>query len=168
MSDLNAPVGDTRPTRLPVTLAPITRSNWQYVIALRVADAQSANLASNLYSLAEAYVEPTCQPRAIVAGATVIGFVMYEYLSWCDAYNIPRYMIDYRWQGHGYGRAGLVALIDALGEDHPGAALSISLLPDNEGARALYASLGFEDTGELHHGEIVMRRPGAPDADTPG
>ena len=168
MTDPNGPASETQATRLPVTLAPITRANWQYVIALRVADVQAANLASNLYSLAEAYVEPTCQPRAIVAGATVIGFVMYEYLGWRDAYNIPRYMIDYRWQGYGYGRAGLVALIEALAEAHPQAAITISLLPDNDSARALYASLGFEATGEVHHGEIIMCRPGAASAESPG
>ena len=145
-------------TRLPVTLVPVTQANWQDVIALRVADAQADNLASNLYSLAEAYVEPACRPRAILAGQTVMGFVMYEYLAWCDTYNIPRYMIDYRWQGRGYGRAGLAALVAEVDASDPAAALTISLLPTNDGARRLYAGLGFVETGDVHHGEIVMRR----------
>ena len=145
-------------TRLPVTLVPVTQANWQDVIALRVADAQADNLASNLYSLAEAYVEPACRPRAILAGQTVMGFVMYEYLAWCDTYNIPRYMIDYRWQGRGYGRARLAALVAEVDASDPAAALTISLLPTNDGARRLYAGLGFVETGDVHHGEIVMRR----------
>ena len=48
---------NTAATRAPVTLVSVTKANWQHVIALRVADAQAENLASNLYSLAEAYVE---------------------------------------------------------------------------------------------------------------
>ena len=90
-----------------------------------------------------------------------MGFVMYEYLAWCDTYNIPRYMIDHRWQGRGYGRAGLAALIAEVDAADPAAALTISLLPTNDGARRLYAGLGFVETGDVHHGEIVMRRAAA-------
>ena len=43
----------------------------------------------------------------------------------------------------------------------PAAALTISLLPTNDGARRLYAGLGFVETGDVHHGEIVMRRAAA-------
>lgn len=148
-----------RATRLPVALAPVTHANWQAVIALRVADAQAANLASNLYSLAEAYVQPDCRPRAIVAGHTVVGFVMYEYLAADNAYNIPRFMIDRLWQGHGYGRAGLACVLAECEAERPEAAVLISLLPDNHAARRLYLGLGFVDTGRRVHGENVMRRP---------
>ena len=33
--------------------------------------------------------------------------------------------------------------------------LAINYEPDNEVARALYASLGFQETGEIEHGEVV-------------
>lgn len=151
--------GDTRRTRLTVRLAPVSRSNWQAVIALRVAAEQAANLASNLYSLAEAYVEPACRPRAIVAGTTVVGFAMYEYVAAENAFNIPRFMIDAGWQGHGYGGAGLALLLDEIQAEHADAAVLISLRPDNDAARGLYARLGFVDTGRRIHGEDIMRRP---------
>lgn len=148
-------------TRLPIRIVPVTRANWQAVIALRLTEAQAPNLASNLYSLAEAYVEPECRPQAVVAGETVIGFAMYEHLAYYNSYNIPRFMIDYRWQGRGYGRASLAALIEHLEAERPTASISISLLADNDGARALYDSLGFVDTGRRVHGEIVMQRGGS-------
>lgn len=153
--------GDSRRTRLPVTLIPVTRANWQAVIALRVAHEQAGNLASNLYSLAEAYVEPVCRPRAIVAGRTVVGFAMYEYVAAENIFNIPRFMIDAGWQGYGYGRAGLERLLDELAGERPSAAVLISLRPDNAAARRLYARLGFAETGRRVHGEDIMRR--APD-----
>lgn len=153
-----AAAGDARRTRLAVTLTPVTPANWQAVIALRVATDQAENLASNLYSLAEAYVEPRCRPRAIVAGRTVVGFAMYEYVAAENIFNIPRFMIDAAWQGHGYGRAGLELLLDELRAECPTAAVLISLRPDNDAARRLYARLGFADTGRRVHGEDIMRR----------
>ncbi|RJS91419.1 GNAT family N-acetyltransferase [Salinisphaera sp. Q1T1-3] len=143
--------------RLPVALAPVTPDNWQAVIALRLEAAQAANLASNLYSLAEAYVVPACRPMAIVAGRTVVGFVMYEYLPEQRICSIPRFMIDHAWQGRGYGRAGLAATLVHIRQAYPQAAIVISLLPGNDAARQLYAALGFIDTGEYRYGELIMR-----------
>lgn len=144
---------------LPVTIQSVTRANWQEVIALRLAPSQANLLASNLYSLAEASVEPQCQPRAIVAGRTVIGFVMFEYIDSASAFNIPRLMIDRRWQGRGYGGAALAAIIETLKADRPAAGIMISLLPCNDAARRLYERLGFVDTGTRFHGEDVLRHP---------
>jgi diamine N-acetyltransferase len=36
-------------------------------------------------------------------------------------------------------------------------AVLISFVPENEAARALYTSLGFQDTGEIEAGEMVFR-----------
>lgn len=162
---MSAHADETPPTRLSVTLAPVTRANWQAVIALRVEAEQADYLASNLYSLAEAYVEPTCRPRAIIAGQTVVGFAMYEYVAAENAFNIPRFMIDAGWQGYGYGRAGLERLLAEIGAEHADATVLISLRPDNEAARRLYARLGFVETGRRSHGEDIMRRAPYPASD---
>lgn len=151
------PAVSGRGRRLPLRLVPVTQANWQAVIALRVDDEQAGNLASNLYSLAEAYVEPRCQPRAIVAGRTVIGFLMYEYIEARNTFSIPRFMIDAQWQGHGYGAAALAEIIDTFRQTRPEAAITISLRTDNHAAWRLYERLGFVDTGERVHGEAVLR-----------
>jgi diamine N-acetyltransferase len=160
-TDISDPrsTGRARVPRLPVTIQPVSRDNWEAVIALRVDPDQADHLASNLYSLAEAYVEPNCQPRAIVAGRTVIGFVMYEYIASNQAFNIPRFMIDADWQGRGYGRASLRAIIGGLKAERPEAGITISLMPYNTHARRLYARMGFVDTGTQFYGEDVLRFP---------
>ncbi|MES1941253.1 hypothetical protein T5B8_13485 [Salinisphaera sp. T5B8] len=150
------PSDDPMPT---VTLRPVDLSNWQQVIHLRLSPEQATRVASNLYSLAEAYVQPSCEPYAIYANATLIGFAMAEYLPAREAYNIPRFMIDTAWQGGGYGGLALQALIDTLKDERPDAPILISLTPDNTAARRLYERHGFVDTGQHFHGEDVLRYP---------
>ena len=139
-----------------ITLAPVTVANWQTCIHLRVSPAQATHLASNLYSLAEAYVESACVPRAIYADETMIGFVMYTFHESTGAYSIPRFMIDVHWQGAGYGRRAMAAILDALKAEHPEAPIFISLTPDNRAARQLYIGLGFEETGRREAGEDIL------------
>ncbi|MES1926994.1 GNAT family N-acetyltransferase [Salinisphaera sp. T31B1] len=147
---------DTGPV---LALAPVTQRNWQHCIHLQLAPDQTHRLASNLYSLAEAYVEPRCTPRAIYADAQMIGFVMYEFYEHSGAFSIPRFMIDVRWQGYGYGRRAMRLIVDTLKSERPDAPILISLTPDNIAARRLYEAVGFEDTGRHSHGEDVLRHP---------
>jgi diamine N-acetyltransferase len=63
-------------------------------------------------------------------------------------------MIDGRYQRQGYGREALKLVIERI-RQRPGAhTLILSYEPDNEGAAALYASVGFRPTGHMHGGEI--------------
>ncbi|MBS64443.1 GNAT family N-acetyltransferase [Salinisphaera sp.] len=145
--------------QIVVTLRPVDLHNWQQVIHLQLSAEQARRVASNLYSLAEAYVQPRCTPYAIYANETLIGFVMAEYLPGYEAYNIPRFMIDVAWQGVGYGGLALQAVIDTLKHERPEAPILISLTPDNTAARRLYERHGFVDTGQRFHGEDVLRYP---------
>jgi diamine N-acetyltransferase len=142
-----------------VSLRPVTVANWQQCIHLRLAPEQAARVATNLYSLAEAYVQPRCVPRAIYADEAMIGFVMTEYIEATGAFNIPRFMIDIAWQGGGYGSAALQAVIDTLKAERPDAPILISFTPENSAARRLYENHGFEDTGQRFYGEDVLRHP---------
>ncbi|GAB3670978.1 GNAT family N-acetyltransferase [Salinisphaera aquimarina] len=142
---------------LPVTLRAIDTRNWQTCIHLELEPEQARKLASNLYSLAEAYVEPRCTPMGIYAGVQMIGFVMFEWHPATHTYSIPRFMIDRRWQGGGYGARALQAIIDTLKGEQPDAPILISLTPDNMPARRLYERLGFVDTKHRLHGEDVLR-----------
>ena len=139
-----------------ITVAPVTVANWQTCIHLRVSPEQATHLASNLYSLAEAYVEPACVPRAIYADETMIGFVMYTFHESTGAYSIPRFMIDVHWQGAGYGRRAMAAVLDTLKAERPAAPVFISLTPGNAAARRLYTALGFEETGRREAGEDIL------------
>jgi len=142
---------------MAVALRDITVDNWQTCIHLQLAEGQDHLLASNLYSLAEAWVEPALRPRAVYDDDTMIGFVMYVYDPAQACYWIPRFMIDARCQGMGYGRAAMQAVIDELRGQRPEAPIMISVTPDNEPARNLYLGLGFADTGHNRRGEDILR-----------
>ena len=66
-------------------------------------------------------------------------------------------MIDDRFQGHGYGRAALDAIV-ALVRDRGLPTIRLSVVSENEQALEFYRRNGFAETGEVHGGEIVMER----------
>lgn len=138
-------------------LKPITRDNFRECIKLNVAPEQAHFVASNVYSLAQAKVEPECVPLAIYDGATMVGFLMYALDPNENNYWIYRLMIDARYQGRGYGRAAMQAAIDVIRRQPACDQIAISYEPQNEAARSLYKSLGFNETGEVIDGETVAR-----------
>lgn len=113
--------------------------------------------APNLYSIAEAYVEPTWTPLAIVAGEKLVGFAMFGQDHETDRWWIMRVMIGAQQQGKGYGGAALRALIALMVERHGCREIYLGYVPGNEVAERLYARVGFEPTGEIEPGEIVAR-----------
>ena len=89
---------------MAIALQPVTREHFAAVLDTKVAPGQEEFVAPNLYSLAEAYVEPTWTPLAIVAEEEIVGFVVYGRHEASGRWCISRYMID---AGHqramGYG-----------------------------------------------------------------
>lgn len=140
-----------------VRLADVTARNWRAVIGLKLAEDQKHLLASNIYSIAQSKFDPDARPRAIYAGDTVVGFIMYDVPSATDEpkeASIYRFMIDHAHQGKGYGRAALALAIDEI-RAIPGIEMvSISYLRGNAIAKAFYASFGFVETGDAGYGEI--------------
>ena len=66
-------------------------------------------------------------------------------------------MVDHRFQGHGYGRAALDAILDLVRGRGLGA-VRLSVVPQNVQALEFYRRNGFAEKGEIHGGEIVMER----------
>ena len=66
-------------------------------------------------------------------------------------------MIDKRYQKRGYGREAINLALDFIRTWPCGKAeyCAISYEPENEIARKLYLSMGFEETGEMDGDEIV-------------
>jgi diamine N-acetyltransferase len=142
-----------------VTLRDITADNWRTCAKLKVADSQQRFVASNAYSLAQSKYEPECVPLGVYDGDMMVGFVMYREEDYVlsKLWFIDRLMVGHQYQGKGYGRAAMQTLIQRL-KTIPGyTAILISFVPDNDAARRLYMSLGFEDTGEIEEGELVFR-----------
>ena len=140
-----------------VTLREVTRDNFRACIALKTADEQDGFVATNVVSIAQAYVEPDFVPRAIYDDDTIVGFLMYGRDATTGADWIIRLMIGSQFQRKGYGRAAMQQVIDLLGRQPDCKEIMISYVPENTVAEQLYASLGFEPTGEIDDGEVVAR-----------
>jgi diamine N-acetyltransferase len=153
-----------------ITLREISQDNLSDILALQVSAEQQAFVASNAKSLAQALFYKQAWYRAIYNDAQPVGFVMLA----DDGLLVPvpdeptigiwRIMIDQHHQGKGFGRAALQLAIDhviALKQRTglPYRALELSFVPENQGAEALYLALGFQRTGRIDEGEIVMALP---------
>lgn len=142
---------------MDITLQPVTRQTFERVIALKTTPEQERFVAPNLYSLAEAAVEPDWTPLAICAGEEVVGFAMFGLEAGAGRWWIIRYMIDAGRQGQGYGTAALPKLIALMTERHAPREILLGYEPENAVAARLYARFGFVPTGELEAGEIIAR-----------
>lgn len=145
------------PDRPPaVTLERLTPANLEAALRLQVAPTQTAFVAPNAISMAEAAVYPgVAWPRLILAGAEPVGFVMLERTA--SRCLIWRLMIDADAQGRGYGAATLARLSELAtgwGYDR----LDVTVVDEPGGPRGFYERAGFVATGEVEEGEVVLAR----------
>ncbi len=138
-------------------LEAIDRHNFRDIVALSVDDAQKTYIASNLYSLAQAYVQPECVPLAVYEKNEPVGFVMYAMDEDEREYSIYRVMIDKRYQSRGFGREALRLLLERLQADRERHVIFISFAPENAWAKALYESVGFVSDDRIEDGELIYR-----------
>jgi len=147
-------------------IRPVTKDNWRELIKLEVRDDQKGFVASNVKSIAESqfgYDEPDFghwdfHPFGIYSDdGTPVGFLMYGYNFSHPKQQafIIRLMVDEKFQGKGYGRFGMEKLLEIFRADERIRVVGISYEPENEGARKLYASLGFIEPGEVIEGETL-------------
>jgi diamine N-acetyltransferase len=140
-----------------IQLKPINEDNYNAVIDLEVTKEQKKFVASNIYSLAEAFAIDHLEPRAIMEDEKLIGFLMYTLQD--DEYDrtaaLWRFMITPEYQGKGYGYKAMMVLIDYLkGLDNIDRFLT-SYEPENIHAKALYTKCGMKENGDICDGEIV-------------
>lgn len=144
--------------RPAVTLREITIETLSAVCDLAVAPEQTNLVATNAFSIAQAYFIREAWFRAIYADETPVGFVMLHDDPAAREYYLWRFMIDARHQGRGIGRAALELILDHV-RARPGATeLTTACVPAPGGPRPFYEKLGFVYTGVEKHGEQVMRR----------
>ncbi len=145
-----------------VTLREVTKDTVRAICRLEVTPEQRHFVAPNAVSIAEAYFEPKAWFRAVYAGDEPVGFLMLfddpggdgrepEFFLW-------RLMIAAPFQDKGYGRRTLELLVDQV-RGRPGAThLMTSCVPASEGGpEPFYLGFGFEPTGEIDDGELVLR-----------
>lgn len=138
---------------MKIRFCEITEENWEEAIALKVRPGQEHFVASNLYSIAQSKVIPVMEPLAICSGERMVGFCMTGPETATGRIWIVRFMIGQAYQGKGYGRAALTALIPLVRERYHCQKIYLSVHPDNQTAIRLYTSLGFFPTGEKEFGD---------------
>lgn len=147
-----------------IRLEKLTWDTVDDVIKLRVSKEQKSFVAKNSDSIIDAYFAMTEDKKSVYIfgiynGKKPVGFLMISYnCDWREnldfaknSYYIWRFMIDRRYQGNGYGRAALKLAIDFVRTAPCGKAeyCWLSYEPENEIARKLYLSMGFEEKLEL-------------------
>jgi len=144
-----------------VTLREITSDNYEECLTLKVRDDQSEFVASNIKSLAEAWVfYAVARPFAIYNDDTMVGFLMVDtdpnLVGSNDLCYLWRFMIDARYQGRGYGKAAMQEVIDYVKTNFNPKTFETSTTPGNDAAENLYRSFGFIPDGRYYGDEKVL------------
>jgi diamine N-acetyltransferase len=152
-----------------ISLRPVDSTNYRECIELSVAPEQQGFVSSNVRSLADAYVwRQAAEPYAVYSDEEMVGFALLFPFGDADDESIPepgtelgivlvRLMIDARFQGSGFGRGALEAIVENV-RNRGLATVRLSVVPENEQALEFYRRNGFAETGAIHGGEIVMER----------
>ena len=138
-------------------LRAITEQNYQKILDLSTGAGQEEFVARNVRSLAQAWVfRDRARPYALYEGEEPVGFIMFDWRPEKKWVEIWRLMIDHRFQGKGYGRAAVQKALEFLREGGLFEKVQINYVEENQGAKHLYRSMGFQETGAMEGNEVVM------------
>ncbi len=147
-----------RTEQLPaLTLQPVDRTNWRAVARLSVTPAQTDFVAAPSYYLALCAYDEIWRPLAITLGTEVIGFCMWGVDPADGSCWLGGILIDQQYQGQGYGKRSVQTALAMLATKHGHQHFALSYQPTNGVAKALYHSLGFQETGEWEDDEVIAR-----------
>jgi diamine N-acetyltransferase len=140
-----------------IELRQVGAGNWRACADLEVAAEQRDFVSPVARYLCLCHYGGLWQPLAVYAGDEVVGFVMWAVDPGDQSGWIGGLVIDQARQRRGYGRATVEALTRRLLETGGCSSCALSYSPGNAAARALYASMGFVETGEMEDDELVAR-----------
>jgi diamine N-acetyltransferase len=140
-----------------VSLREVTAQTVRDICNLSVAPGQERFVAPNSVSIAEAYFCEKAWFRAIYADETPVGFLMLYDDPQKPEYHLWRFMIADGHQGKGYARRAMELIIEHVRRRPTAEELLLSYVPGEGSPEGFYRGLGFEPTGEVDEGEVVMR-----------
>ncbi len=152
----------TYDSAVQLTLVDVTADNWRDVADLAPRDDQRRFVPA----LAARYLllgifGDTWHNLGAFDGDEAVAHVMWGVDDTDGSRWIGGLLVDAAHQGRGVGRRVVELLLERLDPDR--GPIRISYHPDNQASRALFAGLGFVDTGEWEDDERVMERaPTAP------
>ena len=147
----------------------VTEEDVEAVMGLRRGPGQDRYLGTMISHFEDAIADAKACPRmwSVHDSERLVGFVMIsdgipqETLAADDdivgPYFLWRLLIDHRFQGRGYGRATIEALVDYL-RDRPDARVLFTSCRSGDGSpQPFYLHCGFEKTGEVKWDEDLLR-----------
>ncbi len=155
---------------MQITLREITAQTVRHITNLSVDAEQLRFVASNAISLAEALFNDEAWYRAIYADESPAGFVMLYDESLrptppaAPLIGLWRFMIDSKFQGQGVGAAALQLVIAHVRGKALYSSLSASYVPGPGCPEQFYLRVGFQHTGKVDGGEVVLELPLKPHA----
>ncbi|MGG1629757.1 GNAT family N-acetyltransferase [Rossellomorea sp. NRS-1567] len=141
-----------------LALKEINADNWEECVTLSVSELQKEFVADNAYSLLQSKFMEDQYPLAIYHQHSMVGFIMYGIDPETNRMEMSRLMVDQKYQGRGYGKTATQLLLEKLTHTYGNIELFTSAEPENVSAIRLYESLGFEKTGEIMWGEVMLKR----------
>jgi diamine N-acetyltransferase len=142
-----------------VSVEEITADNIEAVLAVAPRPEQLRYVQPVAWYVAKAAYERVWQPVALVADQEVIGFAQWAWDGSDSTYTLGGVVLDAGHQGRGLGRSVVDALVAHVRAQPREGTVALTVHPDNERARGLYARYGFVETGELLDDELVMVLP---------
>ncbi|MFV0634491.1 GNAT family N-acetyltransferase [Demequina sp.] len=146
---------------MALTLVELTPDNLDAAVALPPKPGERSTVAPVVYSLAEAYVNPTAWPRLIVDGDDPVGFVMANWNpdSDIEAFRagIWRLNVADAARGRGVGRSAVEQVV-AEARRRGLSRITVMWVPGEDGPEEFYLKCGFTPTGEVLFGEVVGER----------
>lgn len=149
---------------MSIYLKDIDGYNWLKVIMLTTNKGGNHNIfeefvASNALSIAQSKIEEGWIIKGICNNDEIIGFTMYGYCQKTKFYELCRFMIDYRYQGKGYGKEALQIIIEEMKKIEGCKDIYLSIDEKNVIAKRLYEKIGFKNTGRFIDGEVLYALP---------
>lgn len=137
---------------MTITFREITSDNYSQVLNLKITPAQEAAkfVSPVVRSLADAWFyreEGITYPKAIYADEDLVGFIMYELDTEEQQVFIWRFLIDQRYQGKGYGRQTIEAVLAMAKGQAQITKVVADYVDGNEPMKKILLDLGFEETG---------------------
>lgn len=137
---------------MTLRLEQLTVDNLPAVLRIPPAVGEKAFVAPVVYSIAEAYVNPTAWPRAICDGDDIVGFVManWDPENEVDAFRggIWRLNVAGAEKGRGVGRFA-VDQVAAEARRRGYSRITVLWDPAEDGPEGFYLRLGFRKVGEM-------------------
>ncbi len=156
-------LSEKKGNRFMIELKEVTEENFYEVIQLKVSDDQEKSrfVAPNVRSLAECWLYRKNEdvfPYAVYNGDEVVGFLLLDLDAEESEYMIWRMMVDAKYQGKGYGRQIVEAVMEMARNDEDYDVLIADYVDGNAVMKYVLESLGFERTGfDEEYNEVLMK-----------